>query len=47
MLLLGGRPIREPVFSYGPFVMNTEQEIIDTIEEFQRSPETFGRPPTR
>ena len=47
VLLLGGKPIREPVFSYGPFVMNSKQEIIDTIEEFQRSPETFGRPPAR
>jgi redox-sensitive bicupin YhaK (pirin superfamily) len=34
VLLLGGRPIREPIFHYGPFVMNTRQEIIETIEDF-------------
>jgi quercetin 2,3-dioxygenase len=47
VLLLGGKPIREPVFSYGPFVMNTKQEIISTLDEWERSPETFGRPPKR
>lgn len=43
VLLLGGQPIREPVFQYGPFVMNTRQEIIEAIEDFQSG--AFGQIP--
>ncbi|MEO1713507.1 MAG: pirin-like C-terminal cupin domain-containing protein, partial [Bacteroidota bacterium] len=32
---LGGEAIQEPVFSYGPFVMNTEQEIVEAINDFR------------
>jgi redox-sensitive bicupin YhaK (pirin superfamily) len=32
------------VFSYGPFVMNTKQEIISTLDEYERDPANFGRP---
>ena len=37
LLLLQGRPIGEPVVQYGPFVMNTRQEIVDTFEEYRRT----------
>jgi redox-sensitive bicupin YhaK (pirin superfamily) len=34
LLVMTGEPIDEPVFGYGPFVMNTEAEIREGIAEF-------------
>jgi redox-sensitive bicupin YhaK (pirin superfamily) len=35
VLLLGGLPIREPIAHYGPFLMNTREEIITALEDYQ------------
>ena len=34
-ILLAGKPLKEPVVSYGPFVMNTELEIKQAISDYQ------------
>jgi redox-sensitive bicupin YhaK (pirin superfamily) len=35
VLVLAGRPLREPVVQYGPFVMNTRAEIEQAIADYR------------
>jgi hypothetical protein len=35
LLVAGGKPLHEPVYSYGPFVMNTEEEILRCINDYK------------
>lgn len=34
-LLLAGQPLREPVVQYGPFVMNTQEEIDRALSDYR------------
>ena len=43
VVVVGGRPIREPLAWAGPFVMNTKAEVLTAYEDFQKG--RFGHIP--
>ena len=43
VIVVGGRPIREPLAWGGPFVMNTKAEVLQAFEDFQQG--RFGHIP--
>jgi redox-sensitive bicupin YhaK (pirin superfamily) len=47
VLVLSGEPLNDPIVGYGPFVMNSEAQIAEAIEDFKAG--RFGRiaPQTR
>jgi redox-sensitive bicupin YhaK (pirin superfamily) len=45
VLVLSGVPLNEPIVGYGPFVMNSAEEIDTAMKDFQRG--KFGRIPAR
>lgn len=42
-ILIGGQPLNEPVVQYGPFVMNTQAEIEQAIEDYHYSRNGFEK----
>ncbi len=44
-LLIAGKPLNEPIAQHGPFVMNSNAEIFQAVEDFRAG--KFGKPPGR
>lgn len=42
-ILVGGEPLGEPVVQYGPFVMNSQEQIDQTIEDFENCTNGFEK----
>jgi redox-sensitive bicupin YhaK (pirin superfamily) len=42
-ILVGGEPLGEPIVQFGPFVMNTQQEIDQTIDDFENYTNGFEK----
>lgn len=42
-ILIGGEPLGEPITQYGPFVMNTQEEIDQTIDDFDNCVNGFEK----
>ena len=35
VLIIAGKPLDEPIAQYGPFVMNTNDEIFQAVQDYQ------------
>ena len=35
LILVAGRPLREPIVQYGPFVMNTQAQIVQAVDDYR------------
>jgi redox-sensitive bicupin YhaK (pirin superfamily) len=42
-LLIAGQPLNEPIAQYGPFVMNTNEQIFEAVNDFRAGKFTAGR----
>jgi redox-sensitive bicupin YhaK (pirin superfamily) len=34
-IVIAGKPLREPIVQYGPFVMNTREQIMQAVDDFR------------
>ncbi|CAG8590759.1 42_t:CDS:2 [Funneliformis caledonium] len=42
-MLFAGKPLKEPVVNYGPFVMNSEEEIFQTMSDYEKATNGFEK----